>query len=66
MIIKKEIKRIAEPVVYLVLVASFGFIATLANHSKVETQIQDPELVSLTLEYQIESVFDKEETWISL
>ena len=64
--IKKEIKRIAEPLVYLALVAVLGFFTTLVTHSKAETQIQDSEMVSLTLENQFESIFYQEETGLSL
>ena len=42
---RKNIKRFTEPLVYFVLVAAFGFITTVVNHSGKEEQIKDAEFV---------------------
>ena len=63
---KKNIHRLAEPLVYIVLVAAFGFITTVVNHSQQENQVTDTELVSLTFEDELEALFYQEETGVSL
>ena len=53
----KNIRRITEPVVYVVLVAAFGFITTVVNHNSDQQQLRDTELVSFTLENEIEDLY---------
>lgn len=54
---KKNIRKWTEPLVYIVLVASFGFITTIVNHSRDEQPVINTELVSQSLETQFEALF---------
>ena len=63
---KKNIRKWTEPLVYIVLVAAFGFITTVVNHTGREDQLRDAEFVSLTLENEFEALFYQEETGVSL
>jgi hypothetical protein len=62
---KNKIRRITEPMVYVVLVAAFGFITTFANHIGRDEQLRDAELASITLENEIQQLFAQEETGVS-
>jgi hypothetical protein len=61
-----KIKRFTEPLVYLILVAAFGFITTVVNHSGREEQLRDAEFVSLTIESELEALLSQDETGVSL
>lgn len=63
---KKQIRKITEPLVYVVLVAAFGFITTIVNHSGQEEQTRDAELVSLSVEREFAELLYQEETGVSL
>jgi len=76
---KEILRKLAEPFAYLVLVAAFGFITTLANHTDRDLVNQterdqlsrDSELVTLILENGIdinenETINYKEPTEIKL
>ena len=63
---KNNIRRFTEPLVYIVLVAAFGFITTVVNHSGKEEQLRDAEFVSLSIESEIEALLNQEETGVSL
>ncbi|MFC2112419.1 hypothetical protein ACFLTA_04050 [Bacteroidota bacterium] len=63
---KKNIRRFTEPLVYFVLVAAFGFITTVVNHSGKEEQIREAEFVTLTMESELEALLAQEETGVSL
>ncbi|MFC2081364.1 hypothetical protein ACFLR8_04060 [Bacteroidota bacterium] len=63
---KNKIKKWTEPLVYVVLVAAFGFITTVVNHTGREQQLNDTEFVSLTLESELEALYYQEETGVSL
>ena len=63
---RKNIKRFTEPLVYFVLVAAFGFITTVVNHSGKEEQIKDAEFVSLSMESELEALLCQEERGVSL
>ena len=63
---KKNISRFTEPLVYFVLVAAFGFITTVVNHSGKEEQIREAEFVTLTMESELEALLAQEETGVSL
>ena len=54
---KKNIRKWTEPLVYIVLVASFGFITTIVNHTRDVQPIIDTELVSQNLENEFEALF---------
>lgn len=63
---KNNIRRFTEPLVYIVLVAAFGFITTVVNHSGKEEQLRDAEFVSLSMESELEELLSQEETGVSL
>ena len=63
---KKKIRKWIEPLVYVVLVAAFGFITTVVNHTGRGDQLRDAEFVSLTLENELEALFYQEGTGVSL
>ena len=64
--VKKNIRRITEPLIYMVLVAAFGFITTVVNHSGKEEQVREAELVTLSLENELGSLFYHDVTGVSL
>ena len=53
----KSIRKWTEPLVYIVLVASFGFITTIVNHTRDVQPVFDTELVSQNLENEFEALF---------
>ena len=63
---KINIRKWTEPVVYIVVVAAFGFVTSVVNHSGQEEQLRDAEFVSLTLEHEIEALIHQEEAGVSL
>ena len=63
---KINIRNWTEPVVYIVVVAAFGFVTSVVNHSGIEEQLWDAEFVSLTLEHDIEALIHQEEAGVSL
>ena len=52
----KKIKKLAEPLLYIVLVAAFGFITSVVNHSQGTEQESDSKLMSYSMEQQIETL----------
>jgi len=62
----KKLRRFTEPLIYVVLVAIFGFITTIVTHRLKENQIKEPDLVSLTLDHEIEALFLQEGVEVSL
>lgn len=63
---RKNIRKWTEPLVYVVLVAAFGFITTVVNHTGREEQLRNAEFVSLTLENEFAALIYQEETGVSL
>ena len=65
---RKSIKKWTEPLTYIVLVAAFGFISTVVTHVRSESPIQEKDLVSFTLEQELEAMFNaaKESKEVSL
>ena len=63
---KNNLRRFTEPMIYIILVAAFGFITTVVNHSGKEKQLRDAGFVSLTLENQIAELYYLEEAGVSL
>ena len=63
---RKKIRKWTEPLVYVVLVAAFGFITTVVNHTGREEQLRNAEFVSLTLENEFAALIYQEETGVSL
>lgn len=65
---RKNIKRWTEPLTYVVLVAAFGFIATMVTHASSDTAVQEKEMVSFALEHDLEAMFGmvKENKEVSL
>ena len=67
---RKNIKRWTEPLTYVVLVAAFGFITTVVTHasSDGDTAVQDKDMVSVSLENDLEAMFGmvKENIEVSL
>jgi hypothetical protein len=53
----KKIKKWTEPLTYVVLVAAFGFLSTMATHTRSEDPVQDKDLVSFTIENELEAMF---------
>ena len=65
---RKYIKKWTEPLTYVVLVAAFGFMTTIVTHAKSEDPAQENDLVSFTIENDIEALFStvKENKEVSL
>ena len=57
MIAGKSIKKWTEPLTYVVLVAAFGFLSTVVTQARSEDPVQDKDLVSFTLESELEAMF---------
>jgi hypothetical protein len=53
----KNIKKWTEPLTYVVLVAAFGFLTTMVTHARSEDQGKDKDLVSFTIENELEAMF---------
>ena len=53
----KNKKKWIEPLTYVVLVAAFGFLSTMATHAGSEDPVQDKDLVSFTIENELEAMF---------
>ena len=58
MTIGKNIKNWTEPLTYVVLVAAFGFLSTMVTHSRSEDPVQDKDMVSFTIENELEAMFN--------
>ena len=54
---RKYIKKWIEPLTYVVLVAAFGFLTTVVTHAKSEDPVQENDLVSFTIEDELEAMF---------
>jgi hypothetical protein len=54
---RKNIKKLTEPLTYVVLVAAFGFLNTVVTHSKSEDPVQENDLVTFTIENELEAMF---------
>ncbi len=52
----KNIKKWTEPLTYVVLVAAFGFLSTMVTHARTEEPIQDKDMVSFTIENDLEAM----------
>ena len=57
MIAGKSIKKWTEPLTYVVLVAAFGFLSSVVTHARSEDPVQDKDLVSFTMENELEAMF---------
>lgn len=57
MIAGKSIKKWTEPLIYVVLVAAFGFLSSVVTHARSEDPVQDKDLVSFTMENELEAMF---------
>ena len=53
----RNIKKWTEPLTYVVLVAAFGFLTTFVTHERSEDPVQDKDLVSFTIENELETLF---------
>ena len=53
----KNKKKWTEPLTYVVLVAAFGFLSTMVTHAGSEDPVQDKDLVSFTIENELEAMF---------
>ena len=53
----KKIKKWTEPLTYVVLVAAFGFLSTMVTHARSEDPVQDKDMVSFTIENELEAMF---------
>ena len=53
----KKIKKWTEPLTYVVLVAAFGFLSSVVTHARSEDPVQDKDLVSFTMENELEAMF---------
>lgn len=51
----QKIKKLTEPLLYAVLVAAFGFVTCVVNHSQAREKVPDSELMSLSLEQQLDA-----------
>ena len=52
----KNIKKLTEPLLYIVLVAAFGFITSVVNHSRSTQPVSDSKLMSLSIEQQLDAL----------
>ena len=52
----KNIKKVGEPLVYIVLVAAFGFITSVVNHSQGPEPASETKLMSFSLEQQLDAM----------
>ena len=60
----EKLKKLTEPMVYILLVAAFGFITTFVNHNRTPQLLNDSGLVSFTLEQQMDALLnDQHETY---
>ena len=64
----KNIRKWTEPLIYVVLVAAFGFLSTMVTHARSEDPVQENDLVSFTIENDFEAMFSsvKENKKVSL
>ena len=64
----KNIKKWTEPLTYVVLVAAFGFLTTMVTYATGEDSVQENDLVSFTIENDLEAMFStvKENMEVSL
>jgi hypothetical protein len=64
----KNRKKWTEPLTYVVLVAAFGFLSTMVTHARSEDPVQDRDLVTFTIENELEALFSqvKENREVSL
>ncbi len=53
----KKIKNWIEPLTYVLLVAAFRFLSTMVTHARSEDPVQDKDLVSFTIENELEAMF---------
>ena len=53
----KNIKKWTEPLTYVILVAAFGFLTTMVTHARSEDPVKDKDLVSFTIEHELEALF---------
>jgi hypothetical protein len=65
---RQSIKKWTEPLTYVVLVAAFGFLSTMVTHARSEDPVQEKDLVSFTIENELEALFSqiKESKEVSL
>jgi hypothetical protein len=56
--VKNSIRKWTEPLTYVVLVAAFGFITTVVTHARSESPVQEKDMVSLTLENELEAMLN--------
>ena len=54
---RNRIKKWAEPLSYIVLVAAFGFLTSVVTHARSEEPVQQNDMTSLTLDNDQEAVF---------
>jgi len=52
----KNIKKLGEPLVYITLVAAFGFITSIVNHSQGQEPVSDAQLMSFSIEQQLDAM----------
>lgn len=65
---KKSIKKWTEPLIYVVLVAAFGFLSTIATHTGSEDPVKENDLVTVSIENEFEAILStvKENKEVSL
>ena len=52
----KNIKKLGEPLGYIILVSAFGFITSVVNHSQASEPVSDTQLMSFSIEHQIDAM----------
>jgi hypothetical protein len=64
----KNMKKITEPLAYIILVAAFGFLASVVNHSRSTPPTPEAQLMSFSVEAQLNEMLtgDKADKEISL
>jgi len=50
---KMNIKKWTEPLIYVILVAAFGFLTTVVTHTRSEKPVEENDLVSFTIENEM-------------
>ena len=49
----KTIRKITEPLAYIVLIAAFGFLTSVVNHSQSSQSDTDAAMISYSMEQQL-------------
>lgn len=57
----QTLRKITEPLLYIVLVAAFGFLTAVINHSRNAGPVPETEFVAPTFEQQMAAMIQSEQ-----